>query len=432
MSRFLLPLCLPLCLLVLPGASSAQNLNWRQTAGFQRLQLGNVVANTRGIYVDGSGNVYVTGYVVGVFDQTQVSAGGYDAFVVKYDSSGNQRWVQQFGSPSTDVGVAVTTDASGNVYVAGNTNGSLGGVANAGGFDVFVTEFDPNGNQLWIQQAGSAALDEAGAIVADADGNVYVAGSTLGSLISGTLNKGGTDILLLQYNQAGTQLWVEQFGSGGNDQPFSVAVDNTSGFLYIAGATSGNISIGGGTSYGGYDAFLAQYTFEGVQNWITQLGSAAEDAAYSVTVDSSANVYVAGAAGGSIAGTYPYAGGYDAFVAQYTSGGGQNWVQEFGTPEDDLGYSVVTDSNGNVYVSGTTYGALAPGAVNAGLGDVFVATYNASAKATGVDQFGGKGWDAAASVAFGPGGQIYVGGYTTGVIVPNQKGIVFLETLSAH
>lgn len=414
-----------------PGVVShavAQAPNWPSLAGFQRFSSSNVYIPTHAIFVDSSGQVYVGGYVLGLLDSTQSSAGNYDAFIAKYDSSGTQLWARQFGSSQADFVSTVAVDAAGNVYVAGTTLGSLGGFTNAGATDMFASEFDSNGNQLWIQQAGSAAIDEAWGIAIDSSGNVNVVGSTYGSMASGTTNAGGSDIFAVQYTQSGSQNWIAQFGSTGYEEPLAAAVD-ADGNLYIAGYTSG-ILPSGGTSSGGFDAFLAQYSSSGSQSWVQQLGSSGADAAYAVTVDGNGNVYVAGVAGGAMASSLTYQGYNDAFVAQYDSSGNQLWLQEFGTSSADVAYSVVADPQGNVYVSGTTFGSLAPGTANAGSGDAFSAVFDSTGNPRGVEQFGSTGWDCAVSLAFS-GSRIYVAGYTTGSLFANQTGTLFLNTLTS-
>jgi hypothetical protein len=406
----------------------AQALNWRSLSGFQRFSNSAAYVPTHAISVDSSGQVYVGGYVLGLLDTTQSSAGNYDAFVAKYDSGGNQLWARQFGSSQADFVSTVAVDAAGNVYVAGTTLGSLGGFTNAGAADMFVSEFDSNGNQLWIQQAGSANIDEAWGIAIDSSGNVNVVGSTYGSIVSGTANAGGSDIFAVQYTQSGSQNWIVQFGSTGYEEPLAAAVD-ANGNLYIAGYTSGVLP-SGGTSSGGFDAFLAQYSSSGSQSWVQQLGSSGADAAYAVTVDGNGNVYVAGVAGGAMVSSLAYQGNSDAFVAQYDSSGNQLWLQEFGTSSADVAYSVATDSRGIVYVSGTTFGSLAPGVANAGSGDVFSAVFDSSGNPKGVEQFGSTGWDCAVSLAFS-GNQIYIAGYTTGSLFANQTGMLFLNTLTS-
>ena len=62
-----------------------------------------------------------------------------DLFVVKYNSSvGTGLWTQQLGTPSADNAYGVATDTSGNVYVAGRTEGGLDGKQQLQEYDLFV------------------------------------------------------------------------------------------------------------------------------------------------------------------------------------------------------------------------------------------------------------------------------------------------------
>jgi hypothetical protein len=62
-------------------------------------------------------------------------------------------WTRQLGSPDYESGTAVTADGLGSVYISGHTGGSLGG-ANAGGWDAFVSKYDAAGSLLWTRQLG--------------------------------------------------------------------------------------------------------------------------------------------------------------------------------------------------------------------------------------------------------------------------------------
>ncbi|MES2616045.1 MAG: SBBP repeat-containing protein, partial [Bdellovibrionota bacterium] len=96
---------------------------------------------------DSSGNVYVAGYTNGGLDGNTLT-GTYDFVVTKYDSSGAKQWTRQLGVASKPTyGYATATDSSGNVYVAGNTNGGLDGNTLTGTQDSFVTKYNSSGTK---------------------------------------------------------------------------------------------------------------------------------------------------------------------------------------------------------------------------------------------------------------------------------------------
>jgi len=111
--------------------------------------------NAQGLAVDSSDNIYVTGWTRGKLD---IYAGGDDAIVLKYNSSGTKQWTRQFGAPSfleksqynsssqmttsEDKGIGVAVDSSGNIYVTGNTEGGMDGNTNSGKNDIFLVKYN--------------------------------------------------------------------------------------------------------------------------------------------------------------------------------------------------------------------------------------------------------------------------------------------------
>jgi hypothetical protein len=163
-------------------------------------------------------------------------------------------WVKQLGTAELDGGYGVATDAAGNVYIAGDTWGSLGG-PNRGGNDAWMAKFDTAGKLRWKQQLGTAESDVANAVATDNAGNVYIAGDTTGSL--GGPNRGGVyDAWVAKVDSAGRVLWKRQLGAeDGDDEANRVATD--AGNVYIAGNTTGSLV---GPNRGGYsDAWGAKY-----------------------------------------------------------------------------------------------------------------------------------------------------------------------------
>lgn len=313
-----------------------------------------------GMGVDADGNVYLTGSTNG--DLGGSNAGPGDAWVAKYDSAGVQQWLRQFGTDRNDEAEGIVVAANGAIYLAGRTNGSLGG-QNSGWRDAWLARFDSAGNRQWLRQWGPATFDS---LAVDADGNVYVTGETFVDL--GGPNAGEGDIWLVKYDGVGNQQWLRQWGSDKNDNDRVIAVDG-SGNVLVGGETYGAVGV---LNAGESDVWLVKYDSTGVQQWLRQWGSSQRESLNWLVVDVSDNVYVTGETYGDLGG--PNAGGGDAWLAMYDSTGSQQWLQQWGTATGDLGLALAADARANVYLTGWTHGDLQGS--NAGGVDVFLAKFN--------------------------------------------------------
>jgi uncharacterized delta-60 repeat protein len=122
--------------------------------------------------VDSSGNVYVTGYSTG-------SGTFYDYTTIKYNTSGTEEWVARYNGPASllDIAYAIALDASGNVYVTGWSVG-LGT-----GYDYATVKYDNSGQEQWVERYDGTGDtdDQAYAIAVDSSANVYVTGYAIDS-----------------------------------------------------------------------------------------------------------------------------------------------------------------------------------------------------------------------------------------------------------
>src|SRR5438093_1349071 len=188
-----------------PGPASAQTgvqVDWvrRYTSGNDpEFAFANAVA------VDDSGNVYVTGSSYG-------PNGLPDYATVKYSSSGDTLWVQRYNGPANnwDGATELALDASGNVYVTGQSYGS-------NDFDYVTVKYDASGVQKWTARY-NALYDYATALAVDAAGNVYVTGYSYGS---GTYY----DYATIKYTTRGKPRWLARYNSGIDDYAYALAVD---------------------------------------------------------------------------------------------------------------------------------------------------------------------------------------------------------------
>ncbi|MDJ0533966.1 MAG: SBBP repeat-containing protein [Xenococcaceae cyanobacterium MO_207.B15] len=337
-----------------------------------------VIDNSYGIDTDTAGNIYLLSRTNGRLAGANAGIGN-DVVLSKYNRRGSRQWQIQFGSPGNDNPfVDPRVDSSGNVLIAGYTNDDLGGI-NADteippSADAWIAKYDSNGNQLWIEQFGTDEGDETFGLDIDSEDNIYTTGWTRGNLgAPNNLNPDGEvtyDIWLAKYDTDGNQEWIEQFGTNTFDWSWDVATDLNDD-IYITGWTLGSLE---GSNAGSYDIWLAKYDSDGNQLWIDQFGTTGDDAALGIDVDELGNYYLTGYTDGDLTGE-GNAGSYDAWVAKYDSDGNQLWIQQFGSSELDNAYEVSV-SGDNVFVTGVTEGSL--GSTNAGSYDAWIGRFSAT------------------------------------------------------
>ena len=112
-----------------------------------------------------------------------------------------------------------------------------------------------------------------------------------------------------------------------NDYANGVATDS-SGNVYVTGGTKGGLD--GNTSAGNTDLFVVKYNSSGTKQWTEQLGSESTDTANGVATDSSGNVYLAGVTYGGLDGN-SNEDNADLFVVKYSSSGTKQWTKQLGT-----------------------------------------------------------------------------------------------------
>ncbi len=320
---------------VATSAATAGEPEWIRQFGSGKVDRASAVASGTG------GRVHVVGYTEGVIGPS--AKGDGDAFVVTFDASGNELWRRQPGTSEFDDAEAVATDADGSVYVAGQTGGSLAG-SHQGNVDAFLIKFDADGRIVWKRQPGTAATDIGHAVATDADRNVYLAGETNGSL--GGSNKGGFDAFLIKYDRDGRLLWRRQIGTTGFDFGKGVATD-AQGAVFVAGETDGSL---GRTQQGNGDPFVIKFDADGRILWKRQPGTGNIDSGSAVATDSLGNVFLIGSTLGNLGG--PIQGHIDPFVIGFDRDGTRTWRGQPGTPESDYGLAGAADTQGNVYVAG--------------------------------------------------------------------------------
>jgi hypothetical protein len=391
-------LCL-VCLVFASAASAARvdSIEWTR-------QLGTSADDrSTSVSADGLGNVYISGVTRGSLGGPYAGGQFGDAFVSKYDAAGTLQWSRQLGTSASDESLGVSADGLGNVYISGSTGGSLGR-PNAGSNDAFVSKYDAAGTLQWSRQLGTSLYEESRGVSADGLGNVYIAGSTGGPYV-GTL-----DAFVSKYDAAGALQWSRQFGTSTQDESHGVSADGL-GNVYVSGFTEGSLA---GPNAGGRDAFVSKYDAAGTLQWSRQLGTSGWDAGEGVSADGLGNVYISGYTGGSLGG--PSAGDFDAFVSKYDAAGTLTWSRQLGTSASDYSLGASADRLGNVYISGSTLGSLGGPYAGGQIvgGDAFVSKYDAAGTLQWSRQLGTSENEESYGVSADGLENIYFSGYTGG------------------
>lgn len=214
----------------------------------------------------------VVGYTKGAF-QGETNAGLADAFVALCADDGTPLWVRQWGTEGTDYAQAVHVDAAGDILVVGYTDGQLGPDGDRGAEDAFALKLTTAGEELWLRQWGSDTTDYALSVTTDAVLDVYVTGYTYGD-IGETRSGGGEDGYLSKLAADGEALWTRQFGTLQRDSARSVACDER-GTVWVAGDTEGALT--DEPAAGQRDAFLLGFDSAGERRASVQWGSSGSE-----------------------------------------------------------------------------------------------------------------------------------------------------------
>ena len=283
------------------------------------------------VALDGSGDVYVTGY-------SQGNGTAFDYATVKYSSGGVPLWTNRYNGPASGVdrANALALDSNTNVCVTGQSADS------GNGYDYVTIMYSSAGVPLWTNRYNGPGNgdDVANALAVDGSNNICVTGY---SFDSGSF----LDFATIKYSSAGVPLWTNGYNGPANDNDVATAVEVDS----IGGVVVFGYSRGSGTSD---DYATIKYSSAGVPLWTNRYNGPGNgpDVANAVAVDGSNNVYVTGYSPGG--GTF-----LDYATIKYSSAGVPLWTNRYNglVNANDLGIALAADNSGNVFVTGHSDGS---------------------------------------------------------------------------
>lgn len=242
------------------------------------------------------------------------SAGQSDIYILKLDANGDFVWVKSFGGTTYDAINAIDIDGSGNVFATGyygttvdfDPGAGTTSFTSEGGNDYFVLKLDANGDFSWATSHGSASNEEGFDLVVDPSNNVLMTGyyeNTVdfepGAGITNLTSSGFTDGFVHKLDNSGNLVWVKNIGGTESENPYGISTD-ADGNVYTAGSYSGtcdfdpNAGTTNLTPIGDYDNFVQKLTSDGDLDFAYSVGSPAGDLVFSIDVDASKNIFTTG------------------------------------------------------------------------------------------------------------------------------------------
>lgn len=416
---------------------------WAKQAGGDKAEQGNSIT------VDKDGNLYTTGKYsstgdfdpgVGVFN-LNTNVWNHQIFVQKLTPDGDLIWAKGFGGSGYDQGEKIRTDLDGNVYVTGwfeNTVDFDGLIKTANGSrDIFLMKLSSSGTVLWVETFGGVDYDYASDLVIDDAMNIYLTGGFRQSATFGSqtvTSNGESDAFVLKMDQSRNLIWLRTFGKSEADISFAIDVDQK-GNVYTAGAFTGTVDFDPNPNNDYYlsssntsnDAYIQKLDSMGNFVWAKALGSDWTDTPHDIHLDKYENLYITGRFGLTVdfdpgPNTFFLTGNgdMDAFLLKLDTAGQFIWAKSWGAADQEIGMSVKTDDDGNVYTAGYFFGFVDfdPNSTETSLwskgnGDFFISKLKPNGDFVWARSAGGPVYDFVREIALSPTNELYAIGEFT-------------------
>ncbi|MBT3651982.1 MAG: hypothetical protein HN541_01570 [Euryarchaeota archaeon] len=287
--------------------------NWMWAKGFTTLVNGTGEnSRTTAMQVDMMGDLFVTGTFQGEtdFGGMSLNATSQDIYVAKYDGNqGTLSWVIYGGGIGTDSVFDMAITPSNGVKISTATNGISQWGSNThiaiGTADAVIVEIDANAAVLGTTAMGTSNQETLVLqIRVSGSGDTYLSGTFGGTLSSGgwtaTAAYGGNDIFVAKSATNQANSWAMVSGTSSTDQPQGMAVTSNGGVVFGGFLTATFYAGSKSLSNQNHDGFAVGLSPNGAVDWIERIGGSGYDYVFSMSLNNSDYIGLAGAFTGSM------------------------------------------------------------------------------------------------------------------------------------
>ena len=295
-----------------------------------------------------------------------------DVFIVKVDPNGDFIWAKSAGGILGERSESISMDKLGHIYIGGRYSGSatfddkiISSVN--GSTDAFLAKYDTSGNCIWVKSGGGTGSDFIRGVSTDPDGYTFItgsigsAGATFGTSQIGSY--GNLDIFVCLYDPIGNCVWAKHGGGSAGDYGLAVSTANGMG-CFITGYAA-KPGLGANIIYfdqvqltpiGSHDIFIAKYNLAGEVVWAKLAGAPDYDRGHGIFTPDNNQVYVTGfCADPALFDTvvvHSVENSWDPIIAYYTGSQECKFVRRGGGNAEDVGLAITGDRQGNIYITG--------------------------------------------------------------------------------
>lgn len=329
--------------------------------------------------IDAQGNLYLTGHFnspevdfdPGIGNYKLYCFGDLDVFVLKLSPNGDFIWVKQIGGIYAEFSNDITIDNLGNIYITGkyylttdfDPSSSLYILNSVNQYDIYILKLNPQGVLVWAKSMGGTYDDEGMSLTIDKFGNVYTTGTfnetcdfdpsqeayNLSNIVGSNYNN--KDVFISKVDSNGLFVWARSLGSISDDIGSKIIID-LNGNIVVSGRFSGQTDFDPGIEQfmvgvaGFSDIFVVTLDSEGNYVWSTTIGGPCDDYVADLESDNNGNLYTIGTL------CNVSSSDYDVLTMKLDALGNFKWTGLVGSSNVDRGFSIETDSAGNIYTSG--------------------------------------------------------------------------------
>jgi hypothetical protein len=291
-------------------------------------------------------------------------------------------WSSYYGGTLLDGANSTSIDSLNNVYLCGHTRsqtmiaygGYQNSISNNITYSAMIVKFASSGSRLWAtyyngqnSNMAQGSTTYATHCICDRNNNLYFSGATIDNVNFSTMNshKGNYDGYVVKLNAAGSRLWSKYIGGSIFDQIYQTAIDNHNNIIVAGTTQSNNVAMNGyshqSTSTASESGLVLKLDSNGSQIWSTYYGGSEGASINSCAVDSSNNIYIAGATKSvynisynGFQDTISVGGAQDVFLVKFNENGVRQWGTYIGGSGGEISPIISINKFQQLYVSFST------------------------------------------------------------------------------